>query len=99
MANRRLLLAVLGALGIFTFLFVTLRHRPSPQAKFVPDDRLEEVVRIAKSKAGSAAVSAAGLKSQEDESYSNVPIHHIEVGADTLKGGVIMPKLDNATLK
>jgi hypothetical protein len=32
-------------------------------------------------------------------SYSNTPIHHVSVDDATLKGGAIMPKLGNETLK
>ncbi len=30
---------------------------------------------------------------------SNTPIHHVDVGAETLKGDVVMGKLGNETLK
>jgi hypothetical protein len=31
--------------------------------------------------------------------FADVPIHHVDVSADTLHGDVIMPKLGNETLK
>ena len=31
--------------------------------------------------------------------YANTPIHQVTVDAETLKGGAIMPKLGNETLK
>lgn len=34
-----------------------------------------------------------------DPRYGQIPIHHVDVSAETLQGGVIAPKLGNETLK
>ena len=41
----------------------------------------------------------SGPRSPTPIAYAEEPIHQVTVDADTLKGGAIMPKLGNETLK
>ena len=67
-ANRRLLLSLLLAFAVASFLYVSVSNRSRPR-------------------------SATPI------AYTNEPIHHVTVDADTLKGEAIMPKMGNETLK
>jgi len=79
LANRRLLVYLLAAAGILSFLVISFS---SP----APSDHL-------------ATTSSASTSKSASDDFSKTPIHQITVEDDVLKGGAIMPKLANETLK